>query len=206
MDVEPEDVELFERWAAGDAAAGELLLARYYGAVARFFSSKVTHEPEELLQRTFLRCVEQRAAYRREAAFRSYLFSIARNVLFEHFRDRKRRGEREADVGVSSAHALDPTPSQLLGERRETGLVLEALRRVPLDHQIVLELFYWEGLSTKELADVLEAPQGTIKGRLSRARRELALVRDALAAEWGCVTQPLDADLARLGARALDPG
>ena len=52
-------------------------------------------------------------------------------------------------------------------------LVLEALRGLPLDHQIALELFYWEGMSVGELATVLGVPPGTVKSRLSRARENL---------------------------------
>jgi RNA polymerase sigma-70 factor (ECF subfamily) len=61
--------------------------------------------------------------------------------------------------------------------------LLLALRRIPLELQIVLELHYWEGLSTRELADAMEIPQGTVKSRLRRARealeRELAVVAES---------------------------
>lgn len=180
MDVASEELAWFEAWSGGDASAGEALLSRYYAPVARFFHNKVSADPDELIQRTFLRCVEQRSTFRREAPFRSYLFAIARNVLLEHFRERQRVRAREVDTSVSSAHDLDPSPSQLLLRRQETALLLDALRRVPLDQQTLLELYYWEGLSVAELAATFDAPEGTIKGRLSRARRDLAAARDAL--------------------------
>ena len=50
---------------------------------------------------------------------------------------------------------------------------LEAMRRVPLDLQIALELHYWEDMTTAELAEVLEIPQGTVKSRLRRGREAL---------------------------------
>ena len=51
--------------------------------------------------------------------------------------------------------------------------MLHALRAIPIDLQIALELFYWEKLSAPELAEVLEIPEGTVRSRLRRAREAL---------------------------------
>ena len=50
----------------------------------------------------------------------------------------------------------------------------EALRRIPLDYQLVLELYYWEDMAAPELAQVLGLPEGTIRSRLRRAKEALA--------------------------------
>ena len=55
---------------------------------------------------------------------------------------------------------------------------IDGLARIPLDDQIALELAYFEGLSTKEIAEILAIPDNTVRSRLSRARDRL---RDALA-------------------------
>lgn len=191
---EPTDRELLDAWAGGTPAAGETLVRRHYAAVSRFFANKVSQDPEELVQRTFLRCVEKRESVR-DAPFRAFLFGVARNVLFEFFREKKRRGDVDLNTGVTSAHALDPSPSQMISQRREIALLLESLRRVPLDLQMLLELSYWEELSTSEVAAILEIPQGTVKGRLSRARRALASEYERLGSEWGCTIEPLEAQL-----------
>ena len=65
------------------------------------------------------------------------------------------------------------SPSSAVGRRKEQQLLLMALRQIPMELQIVLELHYWENLSTRELADVMEIPQGTVKSRLRRAREAL---------------------------------
>lgn len=192
---EPTDLELLDAWAAGTASAGEALVRRHYGSVSRFFANKVSQDPEELVQRTFLRCVEKRLNAGGDAPFRAYLYGIARNVLLEYFREKKRRSDVDVDGGVSSAHALDPSPSQMITQRREIALLLESLRRVPLDFQLLLELSYWEELSTSELATILDIPHGTVKGRLSRARRALAVEYERLGEEWGCITEPLESQL-----------
>ena len=52
--------------------------------------------------------------------------------------------------------------------------MLDALRAIPLDYQLVVELHYWDELTTAEIADVLDIAQGTVKTRLHKARKLLA--------------------------------
>jgi len=75
---------------------------------------------------------------------------------------------------VSSIMDLTPRPSRVVAERREQQLLLAALRAIPVDLQIAVELYYWEGLSGSELAAVLDVPEGTVRSRLRRAREALA--------------------------------
>ena len=52
-------------------------------------------------------------------------------------------------------------------------MLLQALRKIPLDHQIVLELYYWEKLSAREVAEVVQVPEGTARTRIRRAKQLL---------------------------------
>lgn len=169
------DEELLAAWRAGDRGAGELLFERYYEPVARFFLNK-TDAGAELIQQTFLACVEGAASFRGESSFRSYLFAIAYRQLCRHYRDR--RGDR-IDLTEVSVAAMDPSPSQVMIEGEELRLLLAGLRRIPVDCQVALELLYWEQLTTVEMAAVLEIPEGTVKSRLRRGR---ALLREAIEA------------------------
>ena len=58
----------------------------------------------------------------------------------------------------------------MLAKREEDRILLAALRRLPLDLQVTIELYYWEGLSYAELAELLEVHRETIKSRLRRAK------------------------------------
>ena len=161
------DAELFGRWSAGDEAAGEELFRRHFEAIARFFRNKANDDWPELVQRTFLTCVEARASFRGGGSFRAFLFGIAHHQLLRWLRD---RGYDRIDLTERSAHDLDPTASACVAKREEERLLLAALRRIPLELQVILELHYWEEMSSSECAEVLGLPVGTVKSRLRRAR------------------------------------
>jgi len=170
--VLPTDFELLDAWRAGDRDAGNQLFERYFDAICRFFANKVHHQIDDLIQKTFLGCVEGRDRFQKQASFRTYLFAVANNVLRAHFR--QKRPDSDFDPGESSADDFTPSPSTIFALQQEQRLLLEALRRIPLDHQLVLELYYWEDMAAPELAQVLGCPEGTVRSRLRRAKEALA--------------------------------
>lgn len=178
MDVD--DFALLDQWGSGDRSAGNTLLLRHFDTVYRFFVGKIGDDGEvdDLIQRVFLACVESRDRFRREAAFRTFLLTVARHELFGHFRRNRTRGARSQPLGSMSVAELGSSVRAVMVRREEERLLLSALREIPLDLQITIELHYWEGMSTAELATVLEIPQGTVKSRLRRAREAL---HDAMA-------------------------
>jgi len=171
--VADDDRALFEAWCQGDRAAGAALFDRYYEGVARFFHNKVDDAARaDLVQSTFLACVEGRARIRDDASFRSYLFGAAHNLLRKHY-GRRRAAAGEVDFAEVTVADLSPTASQAARGREEQRLLLEALRRVPLECQEALELHYWEEMSTAEIGAIVGVPEGTVKSRLQRGRRVL---------------------------------
>ncbi len=169
------DAGLVEAWRGGDREAGRRLFQRHYAGVARFFRNKVGEAGPDLIQRTFLACVEGRERFRNEASFRSYLFSIAYKILCKHYREQRRAQARDhggIDFEAESAFQLT-SPLSGVAARQEQRLLLEGLRRLPVDYQVVLELHYWEGMSAADLAEVLAIPLGTAKTRLRRGRELL---------------------------------
>ncbi len=166
------DAELLQAWAAGDKLAGERLFERHFEAVARFFRNKLSADAshEDLIQLTFLGCVEARDRFRSHASFRTFLFAIARNQLSKYWRT---RGRDRVDLQTVSIFDLDASPSAAIAKDQDQQLLLLALRRIPLEYQIALELHYWESLTADEIAAVLELPLGTAKTRLRRAKQLL---------------------------------
>jgi RNA polymerase sigma-70 factor (ECF subfamily) len=168
-----DDQGLLHAWASGDDEAGNALLERHFASLQRFFGTKTT-DIDDLVQRTLLACAEQRGRMASVSSFRAYLFGIARNELY----DSLHRRSRKIDPLETSVVDLGPTPSQIVSDAERSDAIVHAMQRLPLDLQVTLELHFWEQLTTAELADALEIPQGTVKSRLRRAKDAL---RGALA-------------------------
>lgn len=180
LGMEATDTELLTAWRGGQQGAGEALFARHFAAIARFFRNKVQGDIEELIQRCFLGCLEGQERFRGEGSFRGYLFGIARNVLFSHLRAQARHGS-PIDLDEVSLHDLGPSASTMVAQREEEQLLIDALYRLPLPHQLIIELFYWEDLGLAEIAEALGVPVGTAATRLRRARQLLEAQMAALA-------------------------
>jgi RNA polymerase sigma factor (sigma-70 family) len=170
-----DDFELIRRWRAGDNAAGNELFHRHFVAIRRFFRNKADRDDaEDLIQRTFLQCVESFDGYQGDGTFRSYLFAIARFVFFGYLRRRIKDGERrELDLSMSSVADFGLSPSVAFAAHEQHGLIATAMRRIPVDFQITLELYYWEQLTGPEIAEVLQISPTTVRTRLLRARTAL---------------------------------
>lgn len=166
-----DDLQLLDAWRDGDLTAADALIKRHFASLCRFFRNKVDRGVEDLIQQTLLTCVERRDRFPEGWSFRTFLFVVARDQLYMRLRKARRA---EIDPYVTSLADLDPSPSTVAAKKAEQQLVLEALRRIPLQLQLALELHYWEELPGPQLARVLEIPEGTVRSRLRRAKTLLA--------------------------------
>jgi RNA polymerase sigma factor (sigma-70 family) len=169
------DAELLEAWRAGDVEAGARLFDRHADAVARMFENKVCVGAEDLVQQTFLVLVESRDRIREGSSVRAFVLGVARNVLRDHVRKLVRG--RAVDPEVDAMADLAPGPTTVIGQNREQRLLLAGLRRLPLEHQIGLELYYWEEMDAREIAEVMGISHSAMRSRLAKAR---ALLHQAM--------------------------
>lgn len=166
------DAELLGAWRCGDEAAGSALARRHFEPILQFFRTKAPSAAEDLTQETFLQLLRARDRIDEQASFRAYLFGIARHRLLHHFRDSGRAREKlDAHGAEPQTPPYSPSGEVRRDERRER--LLGAMAHLDLDLRLALELTYWHGLSTTEVAAVIEVPSGTIKSRLRRAREQL---------------------------------
>lgn len=172
-----DDFELLEAWRAGDEKAGNALFRRYFRTLFRFFSTKIDGPVDDLVQETMLGCVKGRDRFRHDASFKTYLIRVARNRLFSYYKKR----ERNFDPMESSCVDAGASPSSAMAGGEDRAKLLAALRRIPLEFQVTLELYYWEGLKGPQLAEVLDISDHTVRSRLSRARAKLREELTALA-------------------------
>jgi len=181
-----DELALLEAWQSGDAGAGERLFRRHFDAVYWFFATKLDHGADDLAQDTFAAVLRNREQAGRRHSFRAYLFAVARSKLIDTLRTRHRQFD-PLEVSVAD---LGTSPTSALGRRQEHVQLLSALRQLPVDLQLVLELHYVERLHGPEIAEALELPEGTVRSRLRRALTALRERLDA-AAEGG---QPSSAE------------
>ena len=185
------DLKLLESWRGGDIKAGDQLFELYFEQIARFFQNKLPEAWPDLVQQTFMACVEGRERIRSTSSFRSYLFGIAHNQLRKFLRNRYRQG-REIDFEEASMHDLEPGPLQMVMERREERLLLQALRDIPVDHQVLLELRYWEDMTSREISEVLGIKHSTLRTRIQRARELLRQALERHAASVAILASTMD--------------
>ncbi len=177
------DRELLAQWRGGDLAAADQLISRHFGALARFFRTKVGLGVEDLIQQTLLTCVQRSASFPIDWEFRTFLFVVARDQLYMHYRKRARRPEfLPHEVSVAD---LDPSPSTIEAKRATDRVLLAALRQLPIELQVLVELHYWEACSGPELARILAVPEGTVRSRLARARSLLRVRVEQIEAGHG---------------------
>ena len=175
------DAELLEAWREGDARAGGELFGRHFDAVYAFFRNKAFEGVDDLVQQTFMACVEGRDRFRGEGSFRAYMLGAARRILYRAIDGWQQ--DRRVDAAVSSLHDLRTSPSQVVARRGEQRLILEGLRRIPIEQQVALELYHLQGYRGPELAAILEVPEATVRSRLYRGLQSLrAAVREVQAA------------------------
>jgi RNA polymerase sigma factor (sigma-70 family) len=167
-----DDVELVAAWRAGDKAAGRRLFECHFGTLHRFFANKVREDPEGLVGDTLLACLESLHLYEGRAPFRYYLLGIARNRLRRYWAEQGRRGPNEPIDGLSIAE-LGAGPSTIIGRDQDENRLLEALRRISLAEQEILELYYWEHLTGPELGELLGLTEAGARSRVHRAKQSL---------------------------------
>ena len=151
-----------EPWNDPGALARRFAPAIYRLAYARTGSRA---DAEDVMQEVFLRLVRHKPAFDSEAHARAWLMKVASHCAADLFRLPWRRREEPLEEDMSAPEGP--------GE----GSVTEAVLSLPARYRIPIHLYYYEGYSVAEIADITGKREGTIKSHLSRAR---ALLRDKL--------------------------
>ena len=135
------------------------------------------HRAEDLTQETFARVYARRKDYEGSGKFSTYLWRIALNLCHDEFRRRHRWTSTTAgDDGeiLESFASSDPEPSTVMAARENADAVKAALLQLGEAHRTVLVLRHYENLKFREIAEVLEIPEGTVKSRMAQALTQLA--------------------------------
>ncbi len=154
---------------SGDKDAYAGLVKAYAGSVFGLCLGMLRdrHEAEDVTQQTLLKGFMQIRGLRNSERFRAWIGRIARNSCIDAIRRRRQ------DTVVSARDL------QTDGGPEDYRRLEAAIARLEADYRVPLLLYYFNGRSTKSIAETLGLTRGTIQTRLSRARRKLRVLLDA---------------------------
>jgi len=184
------DLDLVERARAGDDGAFRALVERYEPRVAATVVGMLGPGPdaEEVGQDTFVRFYQSLDRFRGDSSVGTYVTRIAINLALNaskrRQRDRWRFWSRDRDEDPAPDPTIDGRDTVDQADRDQ--LVREAVQQLKPDHRAVVLLRMIEGYSTRETAEMLEIPEGTVLSRLSRGMTHLkAILQESMTDEDG---------------------
>ena len=165
------------RAAQRDPAAFAVLYHRYLDAVYSyaFYQLADHHDAEDATARTFMAALRAIRSFRDEgASFRAWLFRIARNTIANAHRTRSRRRTEPMEAIPLEPPAPDADPAGLALRAEEARRIRAAVAALPDDRRQVVLLRFADGLSAREIGQVLDRSEGAVRVLLHRALKDLA--------------------------------
>lgn len=178
------DEDLMLRYRDGDLHAFEELYGRHRLGLYRFIAWRSPRADwvDEIVQDSWANLHHARARYQPDAAFRTYLYQIARNRLLDLLRQHQLVLAAELGTGTDGRDVFDVladaahdsvSPDVLLDEKQRNASLQKALAALPGEQKEALVLQQFCGMSLEEIAAVVAAPVETVKSRLRYAMRKL---------------------------------
>jgi RNA polymerase sigma-70 factor (ECF subfamily) len=184
---EEEEQQLVLLAQQGDVKAFEAIVLAHQKAIYSFVYN-TTHnvmDAEEIAQDVFVKAYRNLSSFRGDARLKTWLFKIAHNTLASHFRKKEVKTSPidETPLGEANESAIAGAMSAITTEER-SRYIEEALGKMAPQQQLLIQLFYLEELSLKEIETVTGLNEGSIKTGLMRGRNRLyALLKESLKQE-----------------------
>src|SRR5204862_3111816 len=215
--VDTDDATLVERVRSGDVAAFEPLVEKYRQRVYRLAYNVLRSQEDawDAAQEALSKAYQALPSFRGQSAFYTWLFRIAMNVAHDKARQRGAQGRAFGTERVTEEEwertMPDPgeEPDDAAARGEERARITRALEALPEHHRAIIMLSDLEGLSYREIADVLNIPMGTVMSRLHNARKRLRAALGPLLlalVTLGVLLAPVAAhaqQVVRFGARVL---
>ena len=199
------DEDLMVMYQKGEVRAFEVLLSRHrkpvFNFILRFVGDKETSE--DLLQEAFMRVIKGAEAYKRQAKFTTWLYTIARNLCVDQTRRRKHRKHASLDAPMDTSEEsgtlMDVIPgNEMASDRKSVNKQLHeqmqrAIGALSDEQREVFLMREFLDMPFKQIADVVGVPENTVKSRMRYALEKLRLELDEykdLAKAAPCATIP----------------
>jgi len=155
---------------AGDAQAFEIVFDRHSGAAFSLAYRMCGRQAmaEDIVQEAFVSMWRSGARYdATRGSVRTWVLSVVRNRTIDAFRRESAKGSRDvSEEGLAERMAAPELTDTEVERRDEARQVRKALIELPPDQRQVIELAYFGGFTHSQIADMLELPSGTVKGRM----------------------------------------
>lgn len=169
------DSELMRQIVSGDQAAFGDMYHRYKDRMYYYFYRMLGNSPDQandFLQELFLKLIEKPESYNPAYPFQTWLYSVANNMCKNEYR---RRGIRQEYHEYQALEQKLDYPNESVIQREQLiEKVFQTLGQLGEEHRSAFLLRYREGFSIKEVAEILELPEGTVKSRLFYAKKLLS--------------------------------
>lgn len=186
IDPSVSDEALMIRHQRGDRTAFATLVRRHQTAIFNFAlrQLRIRSTAEDVVQETFVRVVQNAAEFKHEARFVTWLYTIARNLCIDHLRKGALRKHPSLDEARSGAEGDGPTLGEQTAdtrasvEREATGTELRvkiaaAVEQLPDEQREVFLMREVANLPFKEIAEITNVPENTVKSRMRYALERL---------------------------------
>lgn len=166
-----DDKELVARAKSGDLSAFEEIVQKYKSMMAKVIIGMVGNkqDAEDIGQEAFIRFYKSLHQYNGEASLSTYLTRIAINLSINELKKQRSRKWLSLESKHEQFYAVDRTDKQ----RDEKEIIDKALSQLESKYKSVVVLRLIQGFSTKETAEILKLPLGTVLSRLARGQEKL---------------------------------
>lgn len=174
----PEAIQLVERVLSGDKPAFRLIIHQNKRLVSHVIFRLVSNpeDREDLIQEVFFRVYQNLGRFEQKAKLSTWIARIAFNTTINYlekkqvplFEDICGEGEN-----IETCPNREPSPSEISESRQQGVSLSEEIDKLPVQYGLILSLYHLQEMSYREIGEIMQLPDGTVKSHLFRARRLL---------------------------------
>ncbi len=153
----------------GDQGAMEVLVKRYHNKIYEFLYRKMKghHMAEDIAQECFVRICTKAHQYQYPKPFKPWLYTIANNLCINYFNSGRHKKEATVDDEFYNYQTDDSkNPEEETADKLEGEYIKTVLGELPEEQRTIVILRFYEDMKVKDIAAIMEIPEGTVKSRL----------------------------------------